>query len=211
MSNSWRPHGLQHAKSFTVSGSLLKFVSVESVMPSNHLILCCPLLLLHSVFPSIRAFSCELTLHIRWPKYWSFSFSMSPSSEYSQLISFRIDWFDLLSVQGTVKSLLLQHHNSKALNLQQLTLNTIMLNELFLSFNAIAFPGFFKRFIRNIFSFQDDCRVVLAKQEITRLLEALQKQQQQFTEIADHIQLDASIPVTFTKVMHSVLHFQVCF
>ena len=86
-------------------------------------------------------------------KISEFCFSISPSNEYSGLISFRIDWFDLLSVQGTVKSLLLQHHNSKALNLQQLTLNTIMLNELFLSFNAIAFPGFFKRFIRNIFSF----------------------------------------------------------
>ena len=78
---------------------------------------------------------------------------MSPSSEYSQLISFRIDWFDLLSVQGAVKSLLLEHHNSKASNLQQLTLNTILLNELFLSFSDISFPGFFKRFVRNIISF----------------------------------------------------------
>ena len=92
--------------SFTVSRSLLRLTSIESVMPSNHLILCHPLLLLPSVFPSIRVFSNELALHIRWPKYWSFSFSISPSNEYSGLISCRIDWFDLLSVQGTLKSLL---------------------------------------------------------------------------------------------------------
>ena len=86
-------------------------------MPSNHLILCCPLLLLSSIFPSIRVFSNESVLCIRWPKYWSFSFSISPSSEYSGLISFRMDWFDLLAVQGTLKSLL-QHHSSKASILQ---------------------------------------------------------------------------------------------
>ena len=85
----------------------------ELVMPSNHLILCHPLLLLPSIFPSIRVFSNELVLCIRWPKYWSFSFSISPSNEYSELISFRIDWFDVLAVQGTLKSLL-QHHSSKA-------------------------------------------------------------------------------------------------
>ena len=89
------------------------FMSIEWVMPSNHLILCCPLLLPPSIFPSIRIFSNESVLHIRWPKYWSFSFSISPSNEYSGLISFRIDWFDLLTVQGTLKSLL-QHHSSKA-------------------------------------------------------------------------------------------------
>ena len=88
-------------------------MSIDSVMPSNHLILCHPLLLLPSIFPSIRVFSNELALHIRWPKYWSFSFSSSPSNEYSGLISFRIDLLDLLAVQGTLKSLL-QHHNSKA-------------------------------------------------------------------------------------------------
>ena len=88
-------------------------MSIESVMPPNHLILCQPLLLLSSIFPSIRVFSCELVLHSRWPKYWSFSFSTSPSNEYSGLISFRMDWFDLLAVHGTLKSLL-QHHNSKA-------------------------------------------------------------------------------------------------
>ena len=90
-----------------------KPMSIESVMPSNHLILCRPLLLLPSIFPSIRVFSNELALHIRWPKYWSFSFSISPSSEYPGLISFRMDWLDLLAVQGTVKSLL-KHHNLKA-------------------------------------------------------------------------------------------------
>ena len=98
---------------FTSSQSLLKLMSIESVMLSNHLILCCSLLLLPSIFPSIRVFSSESTLHIRWPKYWSFSFSISPSNDYSGLISFGTDWFDLLAVQGTFKRLL-QHHNSKA-------------------------------------------------------------------------------------------------
>ena len=92
-------------------------MSIELVMPSNHLILCCPLLLLLSVFPSIRVFSNESVLHIRWPKDWSFSFNISPSNEYSRLISFRIDWVDLLTVQGTHKTLL-QHHSSKASILQ---------------------------------------------------------------------------------------------
>ena len=95
------------------SQSLLKLMSFESVMPSNHLILCCPLLLPHSIFPSIRVFSNESVLRIRWPKYWSFSFSIGPSNEYSGLISFRVDGLDLLAVQGTLKSLL-QHHSSKA-------------------------------------------------------------------------------------------------
>ena len=99
--------------SFTISQSLLKLMSIESVMPSNHLILCLPLFLLTSIFPSIRVFFNDSVLPIRWPKYWSSSFSISPSNEYSRLISFRIDWFDLLLVQGTLKSLL-QHHSSKA-------------------------------------------------------------------------------------------------
>ena len=98
--------------SITNSQSLLKLMSIKSVMPSNHLILCRPLLLLPSVLPSIRVFSSESVLRIRWPKYWSFSFSINLSNEYSGLISFRIDWFDLLAVQGTLKSLL-QHHSSK--------------------------------------------------------------------------------------------------
>ena len=92
---------------------LTQFMSIESVMPSNHLILSCPLLLLTSIFPSIRVFSNMSILHIRWPKYWSFSFSISPCKEYSGLVSFRMDWLDLLAVQGTLKSLL-QHHSSKA-------------------------------------------------------------------------------------------------
>ena len=99
--------------SFTIPRSLLKFMSIELVMPSNRLILCCPLLLPPAIFPSIRAFSNESVLHVRWPEYWSFSFSISPSNEYSGLISFRMDWLDLLAVQGTLKSLL-QHHSSKA-------------------------------------------------------------------------------------------------
>ena len=106
MSNSFRPHGLQYISVlFTISWSLLKLMSIESVMPSNHLILCHPLLLLPSIFPSISIFSSESVLHIRWPKDWSLSFSFSPSNEYSGLISLRIDWLDLL-VQGTLKSLL---------------------------------------------------------------------------------------------------------
>ena len=95
----------QPSLSITNSRSLLKLMFIESVMPSNHLILCCPLLVLPSIFPSIRIFSNESALHIRWPKYWSFSFRISPSSEYSGLTSFRIDWFDLLAVQGTLKIL----------------------------------------------------------------------------------------------------------
>ena len=104
---------LQAALSITNSQSLLKLMSIESVMPSNHLILCRPLLLLTSIFPKIRDFSNKSVLCIRWPKYWCFSFSISPSNEYSGLISFRMDWLDLLTVQETLKSLL-QHHSSKA-------------------------------------------------------------------------------------------------
>ena len=99
--------------SFTISQSLLKIMSIKSVMPSNHLIICHHLLLLPSTFPSIRVFSNESALCIKWPKYWSFRFNISPSNEYSELISFRIDWLDLLAVQGTIKSLL-QHYSSKA-------------------------------------------------------------------------------------------------
>ena len=109
------PH--QASLSITNSWSLLKLMSIELVIPSNHLILCHPLLLLPSIFPSIRVFSNESVLCIRWPKYWSFSFSISPSNEYSGLISFRMDWLALLAVQGTLKSLL-QHHSSKASILQ---------------------------------------------------------------------------------------------
>ena len=103
----------QASLSFTISQSLLKLISIVSVMPPNHLVICHPFLLLSSIFPRIRVFSNKSSRCIRWPKYWSFSFNISPLSEYSGLISFRIDWFDLLEVQGTLKSLL-QHHNSKA-------------------------------------------------------------------------------------------------
>ena len=107
----------QASLSFTISWSLLKFMTIESVMPSNHLVHYYPLLLLSSIFPSIRVFSNELALHIRWPKHWSFSFSTSLFNEYSGLISFRMDWLDLLAVQGTLKSIL-QYHSSKASILQ---------------------------------------------------------------------------------------------
>ena len=114
-SDSATPQTAAHQASLSItnSRSLLKLMSIESVIPSNHLILCCPLLLLPSIFPSIRVFSNESVLHIRWPKYWSLSFSTNPSNAYSELISSRMDWLDHLAVQGTLKSLL-QHHSSKA-------------------------------------------------------------------------------------------------
>ena len=119
VSDSLRPHGLQHTRfpCPSPSPSLLKHMSIKSMMPSNHLILCPPLLLLPSIFPSIRVFSNESVLLIRWPKYWSFSLSNSPSNEYSELISFTIDQLDLLAVQGTLKNVL-QHHSSKPSTLQ---------------------------------------------------------------------------------------------
>ena len=135
MSDSLPPRELgahQDPQSLTVSRSLLRFMAIESVMLSNHLILCHPILLLPSTFPSIRIFSNESSLHIRWPKYWSFSFSISPSNEYSGLISFRIDWFHLLAVQGTFKSLL-QHHSSKAPILQHLALFMVQLSHLYMT------------------------------------------------------------------------------
>ena len=130
LSYSWKIPWTEtyHASlSFTVFWSLLKLMSLESVMLSNHLILCCPLLL-PSIFPSIRIFSNELVLCIRWAKYWRFSFSISPSNEYSGLIAFRIDWFDLLAVQGTLRSLL-QHHSWKASILQQSAFFTVPLSQ----------------------------------------------------------------------------------
>ena len=124
----------QPSQSFTVSQSVLKLISIELVMPSNHLILCCPLLFLPCICPSIRVFSYELALHIRWPKYWSFSFSISPSNEYSGLISFRMDCFDLLAVQGTLKSLL-HHHSSKA---------SILWHSAFFIVQLISIHGYWK-------------------------------------------------------------------
>ena len=118
VSDSLRPHAAcQASLSIANSRSLFNLMSIESVMPSSNLILCHPLVLLPSVFPSIRVFSNELVFHIKWPKYWSFSFSISPSNEYSGSISFRMVWFDLVEVQGTLKSLL-QHQSSKALIVQ---------------------------------------------------------------------------------------------
>ena len=118
--------------SITNSRSLLKLTSIESEIPSNHLILCGPLLLRPSIFPSSRVFSNESVLHIRWPKYWSFSFNISPSNEYSGLTSFRIDWFDLLAVQGTLKSLL-QCHSSKASTLWCSAFFMVQLSHLYMT------------------------------------------------------------------------------
>ena len=119
----------QASLSITNSQSLLKLMSIESVMPSNHLILCHPLLLLSSIFPIIRIFSNESVLRMRWPKYWSFSFRISPSNEYSGLISLRMDWFDLLAVQGTLKSLL-QHHSSEVSILRHSAFSTVQLTSM---------------------------------------------------------------------------------
>ena len=128
----------QASLSITNSRSLLNFMSIKSVMPSNHLILCHPLPFLPSIFPSIRVFSKESVLRIRWPKYWSFSFSISPSNEQSGLISFRMDWLDLLGVQGTLKSLL-QHHSSKASILQRSAFFIVQLSHPYLiTRNTIA-------------------------------------------------------------------------
>ena len=131
MSDSVTPRtaARQASLSITNSLSLLKLMSIQLVMPSNHLILCQPLLLLPSTLPSIRVFSNELNLCIRWPKYWRFSFSTSPSNEYSGLISFRMDWLDLLAVQGTLKSLL-QHHSSKAFILRHSAFFVIQLSQM---------------------------------------------------------------------------------
>ena len=125
MSDSLRPHESQHAR--PPCPSSLKLTSIELVMPSSHLILCCPLFLLPSIPPSIRVFSNESTLHMRWPKYWSFSFSIIPTKEISGLISFRMDWLDLLAVQGTLRSLL-QHHSSKASILWRSAFFTVQLS-----------------------------------------------------------------------------------
>ena len=140
MSDSLRPHEPQHTRPPCLSptpGSLPKPMSIKSVMPSNHLILWCPLLLLPSNFPSIRVFSNQSALHITWPKYWSFSLNISPSNEHPRLISFRMDWLDLLAVQGTLKSLL-QHHSSKASVLRHSAFFTVQLSHPYMTtINAI--------------------------------------------------------------------------
>ena len=136
MTHQTRWTARQPSLSFTIYWSLLKLISIKLVMPSNHLILCYPLLLLSSVFPSITVFSKESVLLIRWSKYWSFHFRISPSNEYSGLISFRIAWFDLLAVQGTLKSLL-QHHSSKASILQCSALVMVQLSHPYMTTGKI--------------------------------------------------------------------------
>ena len=141
----------QTCLSFTISWSLLELMSIESVMPSNHLILCCPLLLLPSIVPSIRVFSNELVLHIRWPEYWSFSFNVIPSNEDSGLISFRTDWLDLLTIQGTLKSLL-QHHSSKASILRRSAFFIVQLSHPYMTTGkSIALTG--RTFVNNVSAF----------------------------------------------------------
>ena len=143
----------QASPSFTISYSLLRLMSIESEMPSNHLVLCHPLILLSSVFPSIRVFSNESALPIRWPNYWSFSFSISPSNEYSGLISFSIDWLDLLAVQGTLKNLL-QHHNSKASILQHSVFFMVQLSHPFMTTGkTIALRAWCYVFIASLHNF----------------------------------------------------------
>ena len=133
MSNFVTPWNAAHQASLsTKSQSSPKLMSIESVMPSNHIILCCPLLLLPSTFPSIRVFSNKLALHIRWPKHWSFSFDISPTNEHPGLISFRMDWLDLFAVQGTLKSLL-QHHRSKASILWRSAFFTVQLSHSYMT------------------------------------------------------------------------------
>ena len=135
MSDSLQPHGLQHARFPCPSPTpraCSDFMANKSVMPSNHLILCRPLLLLPPILPSIRVFSNESALHMRWPKYWSFNFNISPSNEHPGLISFRMDWLDLLAVQGTLKSLL-QHHSSKASILQRSAFFTVQFSHLYMT------------------------------------------------------------------------------
>ena len=135
MANSLRPHESQHARPPCPSqtpGSLLKLMPIESMMPSSHLILCPPLLLLPPILPSIRVFSNASTLRMRWPKFWSFSFNISPSNEHKGLMSFRIDWLDLFAVQGTLKSLL-QHYSSKASIFQRLALFTVQLSHSYMT------------------------------------------------------------------------------
>ena len=174
MSDSLRPHESQHARpplSITNSRSLLKLMSIESVMPCSHLILCHPLLLLPPIPPSIRVFSSESTLHIRWPKDWTFSFSISPSNEHPGLISFRMDWLDFLAVQGTLKSLL-QHHSSKASILRRSAFFTVQLSHPYMTtgktialtrwtFSGEVMSLLFKMLPRLVITFLPRCKRLL--------------------------------------------------
>ena len=139
----------QASLSFTISLSLLKLMSIESVILSNHLILSQPLLLLSSIFPSIKVFPNELALYIRWPEYWGFSFSISPSNEYSGLVSFRIDWLDLLAVQGTFKSLL-QYHSSKASILGLSAFFMVQLSHLYITTGKNHSFDYFEHWVEHI-------------------------------------------------------------
>ena len=159
MFNSLQLHGEQSSLSFTISRSLLKLMSVESMIISNHFILCHPLLLLPS-FLNIRVFSSESALHIRWPKYWSFSIRISPSKEYSGLISIRIDWLDLLTVQGTLKSVL-QYHSSKASILQCSAFFKVQLSHLYMTTRkTIAFT--IQAFVSKVMSLLFNTLLVIA-------------------------------------------------
>ena len=168
----------QASLSFTISQSLLKFIFIESVMLSNHLILCHPLLLLPSIFLIIRVFSNESALRIRWPKYWSFSFTISPSNEYSGLISFRIDWFDLFAVQGTLKSLL-QHHNSKASILRRSVFLMVQLSYLYMTTGktvALTIQTFVSKVMSLIHCLQV-CNSFPSKEQVSFNLYNIDKQQ----------------------------------
>ena len=153
MSNSETPWTAAHQSSLSITNfqSLLNLMSIESMMPSNHLALCHPLLPLPSIFPSIRVFSNESVLRIRWPNYWSFSFSISPFNEYSVLISFRIDWFNCLADQGTLKSLL-QHHSSKASVLRCSAFFTVDHNKLWKILKEKGIPDHLTCLLRNLYA-----------------------------------------------------------
>ena len=166
----------QASLSITNSWNLLKLMSIELVMPSNHLILCCPLLLLPSIFPSIRVFSNETVLCIRWPKYWSFSFSISPSNEYAGLISFRMDWLDILAVQGTLKSLL-QHHSSKASILQCSAFFMVQLSHPYMTTGkiiALTRRTFFGKIISLLFNMMSRLVIALLPRNKHLLISGLQ-------------------------------------
>ena len=162
--------------SITNSRSLLKLLSIELVVPSNHTILCRPLILLPSIFPSIRVFSNESVLRIRWPKYWSFSFNISPSKEYSGLISFRMDWLDLLAVQGTLKSLL-QHHSSKASLLWHSAFFMVQLSHLYMTTGkttALTVWTFVSKVMSLLFNMLLRCVIVFLPKNKRLLISCLQ-------------------------------------
>ena len=186
----------QASLSITNSRNLLKLMSIELVMSSNHLILCRPLLLLALIFPSIRVFSNESFLHIRWPKYWSFSFSISPSNDYSGLICFRMDWLDLLAVQGTLRSLL-QHHSSKASILQCSAFFIVQLSHLHITTGktiALTRQTFVSKVMSQLFNM------------LSRLVIASSKEQASFNFMAE-----ASICSDFGAPKSKVYHCFHCF